>query len=135
MKTIHAERLLRLAEFLETVPKERFDLSSWVGEDWGGKQDLSCGTTACAMGWAATMPEFRELGLKIASQGRRVYVGEPEDGYSSSAYAIISIFGPEAEEEVLFYPGGWGSGGGGEDSPTPWGFANRIRRFVKELSE
>lgn len=130
-----AERLLRLAEFLDTIPAERFDLSSWVGD----------GTTACAMGWAATMPEFRELGLKIASQGLRDVEGEPEDGHSSSAYAIISgysssdaiisIFGPEAEEEVLFYPGGWGSGGGGEDSPTPRGFANRIRRFVKEFSE
>ncbi len=58
-------RLLRLAEFLENLPPERFDYSRWVGKDWEGKPDLSCGTTACALGWAATMPEFQELGLSL----------------------------------------------------------------------
>lgn len=63
----YASRLLKLAAFLEKLPPERFSLATWVGRFWAGKQDLSCGTTACAMGWAATMPEFRRLGLRLYS--------------------------------------------------------------------
>ncbi len=62
---MNKRRLLKLAEFLEKVPRKRFDYASWVGDDWGGKQDLSCGTTACAMGWACTIPSFRKAGLKL----------------------------------------------------------------------
>ena len=69
MKKIHARRLLKLADFLAGLPKERFFYGSWVGADWKGKPDLSCGTTACALGWAAAMPAFRRLGLTL--KGRR----------------------------------------------------------------
>jgi hypothetical protein len=62
-------RLIRLAKFLDTLPPERFDYGRFVGDGWEGKQDLSCGTTACALGWAATMPEFRALGLRLVANG------------------------------------------------------------------
>lgn len=52
------ERLLRLATFLDALPKERFNFRTWVGGDWKGMPDLSCGTTACALGWAATLPDM-----------------------------------------------------------------------------
>lgn len=65
MHVMHARRLLKLADFLETIPETRFDLRTWVGDSWKGKQDLSCGTTACALGWACTMPEFRKLGVRL----------------------------------------------------------------------
>lgn len=58
-------RLLKLAAFLEQLDPKRFNYRRWVGDDWKGAQDLSCGTTACALGWAATMPEFQELGLRL----------------------------------------------------------------------
>lgn len=55
-----------LVEFLKTsIPKARFDFSKWVGPEWKGKPDLSCGTTACALGWATTIPELRAQGLKL----------------------------------------------------------------------
>ncbi|MGH7749129.1 MAG: hypothetical protein ACREQ5_30855, partial [Candidatus Dormibacteria bacterium] len=60
-------RLLRLADFLENdVPADRFDFAHWVGKDWAGAPDLSCGTSACALGWATTIPEFQALGLKLS---------------------------------------------------------------------
>lgn len=62
------ERLLRLAEFLEALPPKRFDYCKWVGTDWLGDAELSCGTTACALGWATTMPEFRKLGLRLETE-------------------------------------------------------------------
>lgn len=60
-------RLLKLADFLEKLSRKRFDYSCWVGEDWEGKQDLSCGTTACALGWATTIPSFRRVGLRLVA--------------------------------------------------------------------
>ena len=52
-----AKLLLKLAAKLERLPRKRFHYGSWVGRDWKGRADLSCGTTACALGWATTMPE------------------------------------------------------------------------------
>lgn len=48
-KQVSNNRLLKLAAFLDTVPPERFKYDTWAGEDWKGKPDLSCGTTACAL--------------------------------------------------------------------------------------
>lgn len=54
--------LEELADFLEKLPKGRFDYGRWVGANWRGAADLSCGTTACAFGWAATLhPERLSL--------------------------------------------------------------------------
>lgn len=60
-----ARRLLVLAEFLEKLPPERFNFSTWVGDDWKGAADLSCGTVACALGWATAIPEFAAAGLHL----------------------------------------------------------------------
>lgn len=92
-------RLLKLADFLEKLPKERFNFSSWVGDDWEGAKDLSCGTTACALGWATAMPEFHRLGLKLDSEGWPRYNREV------GADAAKSIFAIDSEEaEFLFTP-------------------------------
>lgn len=53
---MNKERLQTLATFLLTVPFKNFDMALW--------QD-SCGTVGCALGWACTIPEFREAGLKM----------------------------------------------------------------------
>lgn len=58
-------RLLRLAKLLEALPPERFNFNVWVGANWKGSSDLSCGTSACALGWATTIPQFREFGLRL----------------------------------------------------------------------
>lgn len=57
---MNTKRLLKLAEFLETVPEERFDLSNWAT----GKLE-DCNTAACAVGWACAIPEFKEAGLYL----------------------------------------------------------------------
>jgi hypothetical protein len=54
----------KLREVAKNEP-ERFNFSRWVGEDWGGKKDLSCGTQACALGWGTTIPYFQRLGMKL----------------------------------------------------------------------
>lgn len=83
---VGARRLNVLAEYLKSVPKEKFNLSSWAR---GYPEDLldtdkvkklsgyqkflnMCGTTGCAFGWATAIPEFRKAGLKLYSDYSRV---------------------------------------------------------------
>jgi hypothetical protein len=70
---MRADLLLLLADRLDEVPVKQFFYGSWVGSDWGGKADLSCGTTACAGGWATTIPALRKLGLVLDGGGIRFH--------------------------------------------------------------
>lgn len=57
------QRLKILADFLDTkVPAERFHLKLWSDE---GFPKNECGTAACAVGWATTIPEFAADGLHL----------------------------------------------------------------------
>ena len=68
-----ARRLLNLAAFLENLPKERFYFGTWAGTEekpFGGDGvHLSCGTTACALGWCATLPWARAAGMRLLRAG------------------------------------------------------------------
>lgn len=71
---MNRERLALLAARLESIPPKHFNLKSWVETNGHplGKAVRSpgvCGTTACAAGWACTMPEFKELGLEFCKDG------------------------------------------------------------------
>jgi len=87
MKRFHANRLVKLAQHLATIPEQYFDLSTFAEGDVvqtdyidkvGLKTDtfdqkcsarqlaeVNCGTTACALGWGATIPAFRRAGLSL----------------------------------------------------------------------
>lgn len=75
-------RLLRLADFLERLPKKaqkHFDMNAWFQHQTGPndqhghrfgevltRKDLeACGTFACALGWAATMPYAKKDGVVL----------------------------------------------------------------------
>lgn len=130
---IYAKRLLALAARLVTVPRKRFNYNRWVGDDWMGAQDLSCGTVACALGWATTMPRFRRLGLRLdwnrwlstpESHGGRVILKLPghRGEIRSPLRAAEIIFGPDTSD--LFLPGV------GEMHATPKQVAKKIRDYV-----
>lgn len=55
---MNKDRLLTLANWLDRVDPERFCMSTWASKH-------ECGTTACAMGHACDVPEFKALGLKL----------------------------------------------------------------------
>lgn len=138
-------RLLALAKLLMRLPAERFNFNHVVSERWGGAQDISCGTTACALGWAATMPALRRQGLRILRHQRGNGVGvslTPDLSYdmSSERYAARVLFAVTYDDfERLFVP---------HDGPacyrthpaqlgskaTPRDVARNIRAFVKERS-
>jgi hypothetical protein len=130
-------RLLKLAEFLRTVPRKKFDYRSWVGADWEGKQDLSCGTTACALGWAATMPSFRRLGMRLktiessmATTTYHGYVGLKDSNTTDSLWVAEQVFGLSYEDASrLFTPSE------DEEEATPKQVAKKIEQFVAKRAE
>lgn len=104
-QVIYGSRLLALADKLDTIPKERFNFNQWIGDNWKGSQDLSCGTTACALGWAATMPKFRKLGLYILDRfstgNPSVYIHRECEGVD----AATTLFGISyTEATIIFTP-------------------------------
>lgn len=59
MSATGKRRLIKLAEFLETAELPgKFDMSEW-------HRKTDCGTSACALGWATTIPSFRRAGLTL----------------------------------------------------------------------
>lgn len=54
MEDVHVVRLKTLADALDRMPEEQFDLTDW-----------KCGTTCCAVGLACTIPEFQAAGLTL----------------------------------------------------------------------
>ena len=118
--TVGNRRLLALAAFLRKLPRKRFNYAMWSDDDHTEK---SCGTTGCALGWAASMPRFRRLGLHIDGTGIPV-CGNPFDG-NIGASAGAEIFGISYGEACeLFHPNE------DEENATPKYVARKIERFV-----
>lgn len=131
MKTVSEavgnRRLLKLAAFLWKLPRKRFDYSVFVGGDWQGAQDLSCGTTACALGWACTMPAFRRLGLRLGDFYPSLRSDPILNPYEVAAelfgldpYEAEELFAPQTDREIL---------------ATPKYVARKIERFVAKRRE
>lgn len=82
MERFHAKRLAKLANHMKTIEADTFNIDTWIdgqsinsNKIWMAKieehqfvtnnQINVCGTTACLLGHAAAMPEFRKRGLKL----------------------------------------------------------------------
>jgi hypothetical protein len=133
-----AKDLLTLADFLEELPADRFNYRVWVGGEWKGKADLSCGTTACALGWATTIPEFADRGLLLV-RVIGVRGGVPRYRGVLGLEAASEFFGiPQVDAGFLFMPADWdailGSPRPGEPNGDagPAEVAAHIRRYVQE---
>lgn len=114
---MNKERLLKLADFLDTVPAEKFDLRTW-----------QCGTTACAVGWACTMPEFQDEGLVLANRWPDFIPFPMYIGYTCWT-AVKQFFElTSVNADHLFDAGEY------EPGATPQDVAVRIRRVVAEDS-
>lgn len=99
-------RLLLLAQKLLDLPDERFRFDHWVGDKWEGRQDLSCGTTACSLGWATTIPDLRKVGLRLTRLNSRG-VAHPRLKDMNKEYIDLSAgcmaFGLEYEEAQFLF--------------------------------
>lgn len=129
-------RLLKLADFLETVPRKNFDYNTLASEKWDGKQDfISCGTQACALGWAATMPSLRKVGLRLSlADGLATVhlkttsadVADGDDLYK----ATEEVFGMDLDETDFIFNMYMG-----QPESTPKQVAKKIRKFVAKREE
>lgn len=129
------DRLLKLANFLETVPRKAFNLKNWqisAATKPEGDEPGDCGFAGCAIGWAAHAKLFRGFTLgpfedwpylqpKYKDKGAWRAVAElmdlplDHDGGLSSRHA-----------EHLFLGNNYAGG-----NPSPKQVAARIRKFVK----
>lgn len=128
------QRIEILADYMETVPDEKFDFSHWGDENF--KDGVTCGTTGCAIGHATTMPYFTKLGLHLTRHLGIVlpcYVnkkGEEERDLKG----IQKVFGGSmALMRELFIPEVGPDSLTGRCTPQEW--ADQARKIVKRLRE
>lgn len=142
MKKHHIDRLEKLYAFLGTIKPKKFKFGSWAESPTGQTDVNVCGSTACALGWAASMPEFRKRGLKLQweiygwdhnMESEATVVMKNKAGfkiYGDDAGA--EFFGLTAEEaEYLFIPKGLGwTEGMGPENMSLAQYRRGLRRFI-----
>ena len=115
MKARYIERLEQVVRVLvELPPEKKFDLQLW----------MRCGTTGCAIGWAASDPWFNRRGLKLES-----YVpmfqqrGKPTLWEYNAIKAFFDLSG--AETRTLFYAHAYARGSRSD-------VIRRLNSFIKQ---
>ena len=114
--------LLKLADLIDALQPEQFDL-----ETWQQSGDTGCGTVACAIGWACLSKEFPNLSLMLTSDYRIVPMtlslekvtltgwSAVEDYFDLLPSIAIWLFGPDCYSR---------------ERRTPAVVANRIRAYA-----
>lgn len=154
MNATQRKRLLKLADFLDQLPPQKFDFGSIAIEREKPHMEAlkarkeSCGTTACAIGWMpAVFPRLTEWkgrcklfdGDTLLSVGFRGGRGERDFQVAEEVFGLT-----EQEAEWLFMPDAVVDNGlmpwdeGYKDMYSPCGsnttakqVARHIRKFVK----
>lgn len=130
LSKLAVRRLTKLADFMDALPpsaRKHFDMSGWLqheGKDhhqFGSfiepEYPLTCGTTACAAGWAATIPSFRKAGFKML-------VGKNNYGNWPLIHSFFDINADDSEELFAY-------NATNEMNKTPGQWAKHCRKFIK----
>lgn len=125
---MHEERLLKLAELLETkVERKAFELWNYCDTSLEGK--TGCGYVACAVGHAMRDPWFRRRGFTTGKSDSCLNTHVPFYKKTGSTHneACQEFFEISIREfGDLFTSKGY------EKDPTPKQVAKKIRKFVRE---
>jgi hypothetical protein len=136
MKKFHIDRLEKLYNFLGTIKPSKFYFGAWGTTDSVSSITSHmnvCGTTACALGWAGSIPEFRKRGLKLVWDEVRLeawveYKDSKGNEYVSED-AGAEFFGlTDAEAYKLFIPDDL-AGFGTDDMPLSQ-YRKLLRKFI-----
>lgn len=93
MQTYHIERLQQVVRVLRELPKDKkLDLGLWY----------QCGSTACAIGWAAADPWFNKKGLRL-SQNYLSGNAKPQFRRKFGFDAVSAFFGLTSDEENFLF--------------------------------
>ena len=147
---IYRNRLLKLADLLHNLPRKRFKYNAWgIGNPTleAGTNLLSnpesCGTSACALGWAVALPFAKEAGFTLrtaAPYGFNIYADQPlsaeaaffcYDKWVSPLKVARTLFGVSDDEfRFLFYPNRMCFISRLDETATPKRVARHIRNFA-----
>lgn len=144
MQAMYAKRLLKLADFLDKLPKEKFNFG--LIAEVGNKPMLEalkagrqrCGTTACAIGWMPAVFPRQVCWVGAEKSGEILEVGFRAmtiDTYPATNFGVAEqFFGLTSEESgLLFNPGETEDSLG--DEATPKQVAGTIRKFVRKAGQ
>lgn len=110
---MNRKRLRILEQYLRRIPRNKFDISSYVSE---------CGTTACAIGHAYNIPSFKRDGFEPRNGSF------PGFGGLLGTSAIGKFFELDKQSVYsLFMPSGYNF-----CSITPIKVANKINTLLKK---
>ncbi len=140
MKKLHADRLEKLASFLEQLPRKKFDFSAIVCGTDMPRKDLGCGSQACAIGWCPVVfPRLAEYYREPHpwSTDLSIFVRPKGETYGDMIDVGRVLFGLSPNEtEALFDPNcsvcreDLRLAETGENA-TPKAVAKNIRKFIK----
>jgi hypothetical protein len=153
MNAIQRKRLLKLADFLDQLPPQKFDFDTIAVEGAKPHKEAlkarkeSCGTTACAIGWMPVVfPRLtRWVRTPCYFDSVAIHIGPAGRGKARDFEVAEQVFGlTEQEAEWLFLPDAtlyehsddlWNTGCSiispcGSDA-TAKQVARHIRKFVK----
>ncbi len=128
-------RIMKLVEFMNALPKsanDHFYMGHWfihkghhsLGEYVDAETLKDCGTTACALGWACTIPSFKRAGLKMP------VFNQP---HSAMIEMGSKFFGLEVDQtHALFGFGTVGEEVGTAHAATPKKWARLACKLVKQ---
>lgn len=135
---MNKRRLLKLARFLQNLPRRKFHIAAWVTKfsDRGGAK---CGTVCCAWGWGpAVFPRLVKW-VSRSTWGENDLVPcvvgrDAPEGYSETLTQLADFFSiPEHDADRLFYADAYQPLD--EDEVTPKMVARRIRELVARGDE
>lgn len=146
MNAVGKKRLLKLADFLDKLPPEKFDFSEIAVQKGKPMREAlkagrtRCGTVGCAIGW---MPAAFPRSLRwdeTRGWATRTFpdvclINEPTRVDFDAAVTFFGI--TSADAYWLFQPGGWrglyaSEHNGLHNDATPKQVAKHIRKFVRE---
>lgn len=128
-------RIMKLVEFMNALPKsanDHFAMDHWfthsgrhlLGEYVDADTIKDCGTTACALGWACTIPSFKRAGLKMPTAMQ---------DHAQMIEMGSKFFGLEAgQARALFGFGEAGTSVGTAYAKTPKKWAQLACKLVKQ---
>ncbi len=130
-KATTKRRLNQLATLLESLPPKKFNYGHWTSGPVDARHP--CGTTACALGWATTLPIAKREGLKLVPLTYTPDVFRITCKNREGYHAGAKFFGiSELQAYSLFIPASAGSGRP-DRSASPKEVAAHIRKFVASL--
>ncbi len=120
------KRLLKLADFVEKLPRKQFDLRVLA-------EQHECGTVCCLMGWTGMVPSFRRLGFKTQFEdGCTCAIRSGLERYSRGSYKeAAELFGLSHDESLDLFSDSNRADLYPSTNPTPKQAAKVLRNFVK----